>query len=674
MKSLIINRLKYKIYTDDNRQYGADVPFKPGLNIVWGPNSVGKSSIVTGLIYGLGLEKCLGIFKLNQNPFKPEFYSRIEGKSITRSYLLLEISNGDETITIFRYLKGDKTNIVAIKECNIENYENTSAFEKYIIEGEGVFSESGFQTFLFNFLEIDIVEVPAYDGKNVKLYFENLASLFFVEQRAGWAQIQARQITRYNIRDVKRVVFEYLMGFDKFDIHLLELEKKELDESIKKQGDRISSKEENIFVLCNGESEEGKLVVDDNDSGKYSIDEYIQLLQRKYKLESLGISNLSENKEKTESNEESLREKLKNTDYRYRKSIDKSKSLLKEIKGYENYIDRIKLNKHKNKQLSKIEEFSLDLKVSICPICEKPLGDNEENECRLCHSDIKRKISTPSQNLDFLEDEEKSFKNVLRSKQLEYRKELEVSQRLKDKLDNTEKILEHQISTFSGKALSSYREKVIKVDSLYKEIDRYERIKSRWKDLDILRAELKVKEAKSNRLKQKIDNYLETSSDIEILKSILDNLKSNVRELGLFKAKEYLINQIKIDSTDNYTPYLDSYDIYNISSSSDNVRIILSYYMALLQTSIQLKDKTKIRFPNILILDEPKQQNLDNKSLISSIDLFENTLNSDGQVILTTYSELKSDRDRLKNYFCHEMKNEQDYLLKLEASPEGQAQ
>jgi hypothetical protein len=674
MKSLIIKRLKYKVYTDDKSQYGADVPFNTGLNIVWGPNSVGKSSIITGLIYGLGLEKCLGIFKLNQNPFKPEFYNRIEGKPIIRSYLLLEISNGVDTITIFRYLKGDKTNIVAIKECDIENYDNISAFEKYIIEGEGVFSESGFQAYLFNFLEIDIVEVPAYDGKNVKLYFENLASLFFVEQRAGWSQIQARQITRYNIRDIKRVAFEYLMGFDKFDIHLLELEKKELDENIKKQGDKLSSKEENIFILCNGDSEEGKLIVDDNDSGKYSIDDYIQKLQSKYKLESLDISDLSESKEQTESNEEGLRDILKNTDYRYRKSINKSKSLFNEIKGYENYIDRIKLNKHKNKQLSKIEEFSLDLKVSTCPICEKPLRDSEENECKLCHSDIKRKISTPSQNLDFLEDEEKSFKNVLRNKQLEYRKELEVSQRLKDKLNNTEKTLEHQISTFSGKALSRYREKVIKVDSLYKEIDRYERIKSRWNDLDILRVELKMKKVKSSRLKQKIEDYLETSSDIEILKSILDNLKSNVKELGLFKAKEYLIDKIKIDSTDNYTPYLDSYDIYNISSSSDNVRIILSYYMALLQTSIQLKDKTKIRFPNILILDEPKQQNLDSKSLISSIDLFKNTLNSNSQVILTTYSELKADRDKLKKHFCHEMKDVQDYLLKLESTADSQAQ
>ncbi|MCE4562852.1 hypothetical protein INQ51_00895 [Maribellus sp. CM-23] len=664
MKSLIINRLVYKVQTKDKTEYGADIPFNPGLNVVWGPNSVGKSSIITGIIYGLGLEKSLGIFKLNQNPFKPEFYSRIEGKEITLSYLLLEISNGIKHITIFRYLKGDKTNIVAIKNCKIKDYDKTKKFEKYIIEGEGVFSDNGFQNFIYGFLEMPIVEVPSYDGKNVKIYFENLAPLFFVEQRAGWAQIQARQITRYNIRDVKRVVFEYLMGFDRFDIHLMELEKKEIDEQIKKQKDNLTAKEESIFIIGNGESKEGKLTIDDNEAGKYPIEEFLQLLKKRYKKESEGVLELSESKEETENQEVDLREKLKVFDYQYRKSEEKAKNLLQEIKGYEGYIERIKLNKYKNNQLKKIEEFSFDLNVTTCPICEQPLTDEEHGKCRLCNSEIKKKISTPTQNLDFLEDEEKSFKNVLRNKQLEYRKELEISQRLKDKLKNTEKTLEHQISTYSGKALSRYRDKIIKIDNLFKEIDRYERINKRWKDLNPLRLEIKKDENRSEQLKQKIESYLESSMDSEILKTILDYLKSNVRNLGLFKAKEYLINQIKLDSTDNYTPYLDSYDIFNISSSSDNVRIILSYYIALLQTSILLKDKSKIKFPNLLILDEPKQQNLDSESLISSIDLFKKVLNSNSQVILTTYSESSSNRLKMKKYFCHEMKDKNDYLLK----------
>lgn len=665
MKNLIINRLTYKITTKIGSEYGADIPFKKGLNLIWGPNSVGKSSIITGIIYGLGLEKSLGIFKLNQNPFKPEFYNKIDGQEIQKSYLLLEISNSEKTVTIFRYLKGDKTNIVAVKNCGIDKYSNIKKFKKYIIEGEGVFSESGFQTFLFDFLGMNIVEVPSYDGKNTKLYFENLAPLFFVEQRAGWSQIQSRQITRYNIRDVKSVAFEYLMGFDRFEIHLIELEKKEIEEIIKKKKDILTSKEENLFIIANAESTNGKLIIDDNNSGKYSIDDYISRLKQQYSIESKKIESLSESKEQSQNVEEGIREKLKIADYQYRKSLDKIRNLLQEIKGYENYIDRIQLNKYKNKQLKKIEEFSLDLSISTCPICEQPLtSDSDEEQCKLCHSEIRRTISTPSQNLEFLEDEEKSFKNVLRNKQLDYRKEQEFSSNLKDKIESFENQLEHQISIFTGKSLTKYRSKIITIDNLFKDIEKHERIKKRWNDLEFERNEIKVLENKKEDLKKKIETTIESSCDQEILTSILNFFKKNVKELGLFRMKEFLIDQIKIDSTDYYTPYLDSFDIYNISSSSDNVRIILSYYMSLLQASIKLKEKTKIRFPNLLILDEPKQQNLDNKSLISGIDLFEQNLNNNSQVILTTYSESSHDRKRLLKYFSYEMKNDKDYLLK----------
>ena len=63
MSRLKINKLIYNILTIEGEKYGAEIPFKDGLNIIYGPNSVGKTSIITGIIYGLGAEKGLGIFK-----------------------------------------------------------------------------------------------------------------------------------------------------------------------------------------------------------------------------------------------------------------------------------------------------------------------------------------------------------------------------------------------------------------------------------------------------------------------------------------------------------------------------------------------------------------------------------------------------------------------------------
>lgn len=664
MSRLIINKLVYTVITNDEIKYGATIPFKNGLNIVFGPNSVGKTSIVTGIIYGLGAEKGLGIFKSIQNPFKPEFYEKIDNKHIKTSYLLLEISNGTETRTIFRYIKGKDVEIAAVKKCSADDFFRTEDVTRLIISGEGVFSEKGFQSFLFNFIGLKQVELPTYDNKLSKLYFENILPLFFVEQRAGWSQIQARQVTRYNIKDVKKVAFEFLFGLDRFNLHLNEIKAKELEAKLKKLKDELQQKEETLLIIANAENIDEIPIVNTNVIGKTSIYDYINYLKSKYATESEFINQLSsENKEFEDSNEK-LRDSLKILDFQYRKASEKVEKISIEISGYENYIERIKANKYKNKQLKKIREISSELNITTCPVCEAKLETQIDDECVLCHSELHKRISTPEQNLAFLEDEENTFKKVLSQRILDRRKILEQRNGLKDKIKEYESQLEHQTKTFAGKEFAALRKKILEVDSTYKEMEKYIRISQRWEDLKPLRRKVNLTALDLEKLKDKVKKYQQTKSDQDIIDTIKKYIQSNVSSLGLFKGNQSLIQAIKLDGNDNYTPYLDQFDIYNISSSSDNIRIILSYYLALLQTSIKFKNLNSIGFPNVLILDEPKQQNLDNDSLIDSISIIENISKNDGQVILTTFSDLPSDKEKLEKHIIYEMKNKTDYLLK----------
>lgn len=664
MSRLIINKLVYNILTIDGEKYGAEIPFKDGLNIIFGPNSVGKTSIVTGIIYGLGAEKGLGIFKSIQNPFKPEFYKSIEGKIVKTSYLLLEISNGIEDVTIFRYIKGTDINIAAIKKCSADDFFKSSEGEKLIISGEGVFSENGFQNFLFKFIGLNQVELPTYDQKLSKLYFENILPLFFVEQRAGWSQIQARQVTRYNIKEVKKVAFEYLFGLDRFNLHLSEIKMKELDAKLKKLRDELNQKEENLLIIANAEKVDEIPLVNTNQIGKTSIYDFINYLKDKYKGESDFINQLSsQNKEFEESNVK-LRDSLKTLDYQYRKSSERVDKITIEITGYENYLERIQSNKYKNKQLKKIKEFSTELNIKTCPVCEAKLQTPNDDECILCHSDISKKISTPEQNLLFLEDEENTFKKVITQRILDRRKIIEQRNVIKDKIKEYESQLDHQTKTYAGKEFAQIRKRILDADSTYKEMEKYTRISTRWEDLKPLRLDLSITETEHQKLKEDIAKYEQTDKDHLIINSIKLFIQSNVSSLGLFKGNKDLIYNIKVDENDNYTPYLDNFDIYNISSSSDNIRIILSYYLSLLQTSIKHKEIRGICYPNILILDEPKQQNLDNDSLVDCITVIESISSSASQVILTTYSDLPSDREKFSKHIIYEMKNKTDYLLK----------
>lgn len=664
MSRLKINNLIFNITTNDGSGYGATISFKKGLNVIYGPNSVGKTSIVTGIVYGLGAEKGLGIFKTIQNPFKPEFYKAIDGKIIKTSYLLLEISNGEEVVTIFRYIKGTDINIVAVKKCKAVDFHKIEESEKLIVSGEGVFSENGFQTFLFDFLGLEQVLLPTYDQNFSKLYFENLLPLFFVEQRAGWSQIQARQVTRYNIKDIKKVAFEYLFGLDRFNLHLIEIKVKELDSHLRSLRTELKQKEENLLIIANAEKVNGIPLVNTNYIGKTSIYEYIKYLKDKYKVESDFINQLSNKNKKYEDSNLKLRDSIKSLDFQYRKSSERISKLNTEISGYENYLDRIKSNKYKNRQLKKIREFSTDLNIKSCPICETKLATVNDDECLLCHNDLSKKISTPEQNLAFLEDEEKTFKKVISQRIIDRRKIIEKRSTIKEKINEYETQLDLQTKTYAGKEFAALRKRILDADSTYKDMQKFTRISERWEKLSPLRKSIVKTEKESNDLKEEISKYKQTSNDSLIIGKIKTYIKSNVSNLGLFKGNKNLIEEIKLDETDNYTPYLDNFDIYNISSSSDNIRIILSYYLALLQTSIELNQIKNISYPNILILDEPKQQNLDNDSLIDCLSLINQISSSDSQVIITTYSELDSDRDKFKEHIIYEMKNKADYLIK----------
>jgi len=80
-----------------------------------------------------------------------------------------------------------------------------------------------------------------------------------------------------------------------------------------------------------------------------------------------------------------------------------------------------------------------------------------------------------------------------------------------------------------------------------------------------------------------------------------------------------------------------------------------------LQSSIKI-DSKKIKFPNLLMFDEPRQQNMDQEEIDTLIKLVNELDKEKCQVILTTFAN--KDRDKIKDYFVHEMTSSNDFLLK----------
>lgn len=406
------------------------------------------------------------------------------------------------------------------------------------------------------------------------------------------------------------------------------------------------------------------LTVDHPNYGRINIFDLISILENKYNHGLKDLENIDENDEtETLNTNKSLRSRLNQLEFKLRKSTQKVNNLDQEIKGYISYIERIQINKGKNKQLKIVEGLSLDLNINSCPVCESQLTSFDDGHCKLCHGELKRKISTPDQNLDFLEDEEKSFKSVLKNKQLQRRKEQEIIKDLKLKIKTTEETIEHSINTFLSTNSISLKEKVAELDELNNDIKKFKWISRKWKELDEVRTDISALEKQKETLDKKIKGSEQSKRDYEILNNLLQKIKSNIKALELFRDKSSLINEIKLDQSEEYKPYLERYDIHNIISSSDNVRLMLSYYLGLLQTSVQLIKDTKINFPRLLILDEPKQQNLDNSTLKKLIELIEKLPKEKSQILLTTYSHVDKEKAMFEKYICHEMKHDKDYNL-----------
>lgn len=660
MRSLIIKELKYIVETVKGNTYGATVQFDLGLNIIYGPNSVGKTSLVTGIIYALGGEKSLGIFQSKQNAFKPEFYDSINGEKVATSQVVLLISNGEQTVSLNRSII-NKTNSVELKEYDSQNNLIKKSF--LIASGDGVFSEDGLQAFLFEFLKWKVVDVPTYDSGVSKLYFENLLPLFFIEQRAGWAQIQARQVSRYGIREVKKVAFEYLMGLDRFNIHLKEIRKKEISEILSRRKQQLLDKEEDLLVVVNGKKEDGIIKVQRTGTARTSIYDVITILENRYLEDQKSLNIIEETKDTSTNQEETLREQVRITSYQVRKLVEKANSLIQEINGYEGYIERIKINQRKNKQVKKLEGLVKELNIATCPVCENPLLDHGDGSCTLCHQKNENRISTPEENLEFLEDEKSTFEKIKDSKKLELRKTRAEIDNLKEKEKSLIENLDHQIKTYVGPELDKYRKKVLELDMLHKDIQLLKRTGERWNVLDGIRNEITKLTKELDTISEDIKKYQQSYNDGVTLSTVLSNFKNNVKAMRLLKNKDELLNSIKLNFQEHYTPFLEDFDLYNISSSSDNVRIILSYYLSLLQTSVQLTNP-EIKFPTLLIFDEPKQQNLDEVDLIKFIEIIEGLASKNIQVIMTTFNEGKENKERFEKYIKLEMKDSDDYLLK----------
>lgn len=664
MLGLTLKNLKVSVLTQDGT-FSTEIPFQKGLNIIRAENSSGKSTCINAIAYALGLNDILGPGKAR--PFPRSMYQVLETSkadstthNVLSSFVELEVSNSSgKVVKLVRDVQGYDKKIKVVGDDFEEDFFLGSAGDIGSAK-----SSKGFHYWLEGFVGWELPQVTTHDGKPIKLYFEIIFPLFFIEQKRGWSEIQANTPTYYKVKDAKKTAIQYCLGLEDYS-------NKNKIVAIKKHLEDIESNWDKIKSTAASMAEFASMRVDFNatlksDSFFPLVNFSLQNTDKKSSVTSV-LSGLESNLEKINSSIKTwpLYQQLSEHLSKQRALIQKRTVLAQREEGLSTSIisndakkERIKNELTRYKQLKRLHDVgaSLDLPVGTkeCPICGSEMLDTLTGE-------KDKNILSLEQNIDYLKNQFE-FYDGIRNKESEELSQLNSEKRICDSLleDISEKIKslrgdEEQFLSLYGDNMRERIELEKEINVLKRMVQQQENLNGRAEDIH---KEWSSYSSSLDATKKKVGGNISQS----IIKNLENKLKQNLQEFGYKSAS---INYLQI-SPYTLRPELDGFDIVADSSASDYIRIIWSYTLALLQLASEEKI---VKHGGFVVFDEPRQHETDKGSFKSLLEKSSSIKDYGGQVIIATSISIPE----LKQYNLEDMAlmtifEDDDYILQKEES------
>lgn len=220
---LRLRAVRLRAHTIGGR-FGRTVAFGPQFNVLRGDNSRGKTQVVQAVIYALGMERMLQA-RANA-PLGSALTSEIRttddeqahGLAVVSSWVAVELENSVGRITTAqRYVRHERLqpNIVRVWDGPaLTDPSWAGAPDDLFLHLPGSASrELGFHKLLTDMLEWSLPEVPTYTGESRTLYPDVLFPFLIVDQQS-WGSAGPRRVERYQIRDPIRRSAEFLLSLE----------------------------------------------------------------------------------------------------------------------------------------------------------------------------------------------------------------------------------------------------------------------------------------------------------------------------------------------------------------------------------------------------------------------------------------------------------------------------
>ena len=612
---LKIDRVRIEIQTEDGL-YGVDEKFESGLNLLASEdNTCGKSSILEAIYYGLGFEEIVGGKgeKVLTSVYKTYIEHDDKKLAVLESKIYLQISNGNEVVTLYRVAKMQNrdSKLISVYHAEMDKIGEAILIEDtYVHMPNSAVNNQGFHQFLEKFMHLELPKVPATDGTQRKLYLQLIFSCMFIEQKHGWADLFSG-MPILGIKDSKKRVLEFVMNLD-----TLSNEKKK--EGLKSEETRIRREWEllvrDIINACTRETcdlvgipiKPSVLTKIDLTGihilkNKENIQDYIIKLKKEY-------SEIERIKPKVVDNFEDLQEELNETENDI-VSYEADMKWLREhilqekasIQVLNSNLEIINTDLRNNKDAARLRELGSELNCltskDICPVCHQYIPDS---------------LLPVVEGINIMSIDENIRHLSAQKEMLEYAKESHIQN--KKEMDEKLQVLQGKIFTLRRLA-KALRSDLYAVDDNLSEALVYKKIELQTK-IDHLEGLIKYVEKQKEsfeNLSNKWKTYLQSKKELPQNKfSVVDYKKIKLlRNNFVFNLENYnyksVIDKTEISiSEDNYLPVIEQFDMKFDSSASDNIRGIWAYTVALLQVSMSKGGN----HPGVLIFDEPVQHSI----------------------------------------------------------------
>ncbi|MEH7387634.1 hypothetical protein V7147_19860 [Bacillus sp. JJ1521] len=685
---MFIEAVKIRIIGESGKEFGRYVNFKnknaiKEISMIFGKNTFGKSTLINSIVYALKGEDIYSKnkFPINYNIILEQFL----GDKVKNAEVYLQLFNQGKRAVVLRDATDKEEAAIVFYDVTLGEKDNSitlsnkALLKEYykMTKDRNLIGNKTYQEFLFSFFKIDPIRKVTEENNEEGLifYIQNLLPLFVIVQEA-WTDIQAIN-PRYSIKAVKETAFEVIMKLSSSHVAKYDYLLEQYQSQLRQKSNSINDLKEVVQLLKYNDREEIEKEISHNNGILQDMNEKLNRLETGKQVVDNVLS--------------TIRAKFKHANLIV-KRYEQSFTLLKrEISEYEYYINKIQYDIEKNDKLKTAKKLIGILPIEKCPRCMNKVTLDEESElstahCSLCGSEM-QSVDNTKLTLEYLKDELSDFKRLLVLKQ-------EALQEIEGKLISARfelKEIKNQMDEYDDslkpKTLEQYAyysREIGRISNAIKELERDKEIILKFEKLENEKSELQEKiddlkakkRAAVNNQEQDKKKFRFFEKEFKKLLIKMDFLRQGFEEKRIQEIKEDLkkkagqeekqetviqgiYKKIEIDKKD-YNPKIEGMNLYNITSSSGLIRIILSYYTALLKTALEFKLDTN--HPFLLILDEPRQQNLDIETFnafLEELYSLQKTHSNQFQIILASSEKgLCKDKDILLHL------SEDNYLLK----------